>query len=406
MELKAQTNNDTKAAVTARKAREQAVREARMFEAREPWSSHAEKKRAQKLESQREARLQAALRQGDGSLAPMPWASFIGARASMLVYPDSVVIQKATPSGAVRERRYSLKDIDKFLRSYDVGEAVAIVPKNSSLVVLDVSANPWAVSANRDENPQFWQQIAELAPLLPVETVTSPSAAIAGLCRGVRDPVRLGELPFEVGFTKFPDFSVSRLLHNDYDSIAIDSGRKKIAILNKEFMAGRVYEAANVMSVEVYEDGRSISQASRGRQVGAALVGNFIAGGPGAVIGGLGAKVRSRDEIHDLTLRLTLDDAEFPLFDLKLNRAVVLKGSVLHSKLSSSARGWASLLEAMMRSTGPRFQDPGSSREEAPQNASTPMQSLADELSKLSALRASGVLTDEEFTRLKQRLIS
>lgn len=376
-----------------------------MFEAREQREWLAKEKRAKKLASQREARLQAARLQWDGSLAPMPWASFIGARESMLVYPDSVVIQKATPSGSVREKRYSLQEIDRFLRSYDVGEAVAVVPKNSSIVVLDVSANPWAVSAYRDENPQFWQQIAELAPLLPVETVTSPSAAIAGICSGVRDPVRLAELPFEVCFTKFTDFSVSRLLHNDYDSIALDSGRKKIAILNKEFMAGRVYSVADVMSVEVYEDGRSISQANRGRQVGAALVGNFIAGGPGAVIGGLGAKVRSRDEIHDLTLRLTLDDAEFPLFDLKLNKSVVLKGSVLHSKLSSSARGWASLLEAMMRTTGPRFQTPGSSREE-PQNAGSPMQGLADELGKLSALRASGILTDEEFTRLKQRLIS
>lgn len=376
-----------------------------MSEAREQWSSPNEKKRAQKLALHREARLKAALRQGDGSIAPMPRAFFIGARASMLVYPDFVVIQKATSSGAVREKRYSLKDIDKFLRSYDLGEAVAIIPKNSSLIVLDVSASPWAVSAQRDENPQFWQQIAELAPRLPVETVTSPRAAIAALCRGVRDSVRLGELPFEVGFTKFPNFSVSRLLHNDYDSIALDSGRNKVAILNKEFMAGRVYEAANVMSVEVYEDGRTISQASRGRQVGAAFVGNFIAGGPGAVIGGLGAKVRSRDEIHDLTLRLTLDDVEFPLFDLKLNKSVVLKGSVLHSKLSSSARGWASLLEAMMRTTGPRI-SPGSSVEEEPQNASLPMLSLADELGKLAALRASGMLTDDEFTRLKQRLIS
>jgi hypothetical protein len=375
-----------------------------MFEAREQRAWQAMEKRAKKLTSKREVRLQEALRRSDGTFAPLPTASFIGSRETMLVYPDSVVIQKATSSGAVREKRYPLQDVGKFLRSYDMGESVAIVPKNSSIVVLDVPANPWSVSASRDENPHFWNLIARLAPQIPVETVTSPGAAIAELCRGVRDPVRLAELPFEVGFTKFPDFSVSRLLHNDYDSIAFDSGRKKIAIFNKEFMAGRVYEAADIMSVEVYEDGRSISQASRTRQIGAAMVGNFIAGGAGALIGGLGARVSSRDEIHALTLRLTLDDVDFPIFDLQLNKSVVLKGSVRHSELSVLARGWASLLEATMRNSEPRSQTPDSVEEELP--ASFPMQSLADELGKLSALRASGMLTEEEFTRLKQRLIS
>lgn len=377
-----------------------------MFEPREERVPSAKQKRERKLASLREARLQAALRRSDGSSAPGPSASFIGSRGNLLVYPDSIVIQKATDLGSVREKRYLLQDIDMLLRSYGVEEAVAVVPKGSSLVVLDVSANPWAVSAYPEENSQFWHDFCDLAPSVPVETVTSPRAAIAGLCHGVRDPARLAELPFEVGFTKFPDFSVSRLLHNDYDSIALDNTRKKIGILNKEFMAGRLYEAADVMSVEVYEDGRSISQASRGRQVGAALVGNIIAGGPGAVIGGLGARVRSRDEIHDLTLRLTLNDDEFPIFDLRLNKAAVLKGSVLHSKLSTTARGWASLVEALMRTGGASFQASGASGEDEPRNSVPTMHGLADELAKLAALRVSGVLSEEEFSRLKQRLIS
>lgn len=90
-------------------------------------------------------------------------------------------------------------------------------------------------------------------------------------------------------------------------------------------------------------------------------------------------------------------------FDLKLNKAVVLKGSLLHAKLSSSARGWASLVESMMRSAGPGSQFTG---EEEPRNPAPTVHGVADELAKLSALRASGILTDEEFIRLKQRLIS
>lgn len=404
--LAAATDRPRKAAVTAFSARESAVEVARMFEPRGNRESTAEEKRRKRLASLRAARLQAALRRPDGSSAPMPSATFIGARESLLVYPDTVVIQRATDLGSVREKRYPFQDIDRLLRSGGVEEAVAVVPKGSSLIVLDVSANPWSVSANPEENPHFWHDFYDLAPSVPVETVASPRAAIAGLCRGVRDPARLAELPFEVGFTKFPDFSVSRLLHNDYDSIALDNTRKKIGILNKEFLAGRLYEAADVMSVEVYEDGRSISQASRGRQVGAALVGNIIAGGPGAVIGGLGARVRSRDEIHDLTLRLTLNDDEFPIFDLRLNKAAVLRGSVLHSRLSTTARGWASLVEALMRTGGASFQASGASGEEEPLNSVPTTYGLADELAKLSALRASGVLSEEEFSRLKQRLIS
>jgi predicted GIY-YIG superfamily endonuclease len=402
-ELKAQPRHG-KTGASARRVWEHKAKEPKVFESREQRVRLNMERRAKKLAAQRETRLLAAFRQADETMATMPGAWFVGSRESMLVYPDSVVIQKATSSGEVREKRYALKDVEKFLRSYDEGESVAIVPKNSSIVILDVSANPWAVSALPDENPQFWRQIAALAPEIPVDTVKSPGAAIAELCRGTRDPIRLAELPFEVGYTKFPDFSASRIVHNDYDSIAVDSGRNKIAIFNKEFMAGRVYEAADIMSVEVYEDGRSISQASRTRQIGAAMVGNFIAGSAGALIGGLGAKTSSRDEIRALTLRLTLDDAEFPIFDLQLNRSVLLKGSVPHAELSVVARGWASLLEATMRNSEPRSQTPNSVEGEPPANI--PVQSLADELGKLSALRASGILTDEEFTMLKQRLIS
>lgn len=53
------------------------------------------------------------------------------------------------------------------------------------------------------------------------------------------------------------------------------------------------------------------------------------------MIGGLGARVTSRDEIHDLTLRLSLNDNEFPVFDLNLNKASVLRGSLLHARLYS-----------------------------------------------------------------------
>lgn len=353
----------------------------------------------------RESRLQAALRRWDGSSAPMPSASFVGARGSLLVYSDYILIQKATDVGPVREKRYSFKDIDRLLRSNSGQEAVAVIPKGSSLVVLDVEANPWAVTAYPGGNPSFWHDFFDLASTAPVETVTSPRVAIEALCRGVQDPVKRAELPFEVGYTKFPDFTVSRLLHNDYDSVALDSTRNRLGILNKEFMAGRVYDAADIMSVEVYEDGRSIAQASRGRQVGAALVGNMLAGAPGAVIGGLGARVRSRDEIHDLSLRLTLNDTEFPIFDLSLNKGPVLKGSVLHAKLNTAVRGWAALIEAMMRTAEASPQGSRASTEAATGESIPTVRGLADELAKLASLRDSGVLSTDEFNILKQRLI-
>lgn len=362
-------------------------------------------KRVKKQASLRESRLQAALRRYDGSSAPMPLASFVGARGSLLVYSDYILIQKTTDLGSVREKRFSITDIGGLLRSHGEQEAIAVILKGSSLVVLDVAANPWAVAAYPGENPNFWHDFFDLATTVPVETVTSPRATIEELCRGIRDSARLAELPFEVGYTKFPDFSVSRLLHNDYDSIAVDSKRNRLGILNKEFMAGRVFDAADVMSVEVYEDGRSIAQASRGRQVGAALVGNMIAGGPGAVIGGLGARVRSRDEIHDLTLRLALNDNEFPIFDLSLNKAPVLKGSVLHAKLSTTVRSWASLVEAMMRTAEASTQDSRASAGPDTGESIPTVRGLADELAKLASLRDSGVLSTDEFNLLKQRLI-
>lgn len=75
---------------------------------------------------------------------------------------------------------------------------------------MDVSANSGAISASLDKRMQFWQQIAELATLLPVESATIPSAAIAGVCRGVQP---------------FPSFAIRKRVQSQTQPVSeVDAG--------------------------------------------------------------------------------------------------------------------------------------------------------------------------------------
>lgn len=70
---------------------------------------------------------------------------------------------------------------------------------------------------------------------------------------------------------------------------------------------------ADIIESEVIVDNQTITKTARGSQLGGALVGSVLAGGIGAIIGGLSGSKRSDDYIKRAEIKLTINDLENPV---------------------------------------------------------------------------------------------
>lgn len=194
-------------------------------------------------------------------------------------------------------------------------------------------------------------------------------------------------------------FAKTRLHKGASVLVAIDSGSNQLAFAAAPDFRTTYVGANKIMSVSIYEDERSITHAHRGRQIGAAVVGNALGGSTGAIIGGLGAKAKSMDMVKRVTLRIELDNPSKPLLDIDFLKAQTLRGGYVHEQTSKEARTWSSLVTAIMRNS--------EDTEPAPVAAyPQPSGGKLEELSKLGQLRDSGVLTSEEFDKEKARILA
>lgn len=181
-------------------------------------------------------------------------------------------------------------------------------------------------------------------------------------------------------------------------AIALDPTSNQLAYAEAPGYSAKFVGARKIMSVTVYEDQRSITHANRGRQIGAAYVGNKLAGPAGAIIGGLGARQHSEDLVQRVTLRIELEEPTKPVIDVDFLTAAAPRGSQYHERANQEARTWSSLITAMIRATEVV-------NEKSSPTLDVPSESRLEQLAKLGKLRDSGILTQDEFDEEKARIL-
>jgi hypothetical protein len=122
---------------------------------------------------------------------------------------------------------------------------------------------------------------------------------------------KLNTLIHETGLIKTHFYLDSR----QENAILIDEKKSMIALFNKvnDEYKKQLYDFSQVIATEIYEDEMSVVKTDRSSQLGGALVGGVLAGGFGAIIGGLSGKEKVNKQAKKLTLRITLDDLTSPL---------------------------------------------------------------------------------------------
>jgi hypothetical protein len=227
-----------------------------------------------------------------------------------------------------------------------------------------------------------------------------------------------------------PDFKASKIMMgvDNKSGVAVDESRRKVCLvtvkdavarmrsgqvpdksglfidISSTELSGKVITHKDLLSVEIFQDGDSITKTTRMSQVGAALVGNFFLGPAGALIGALTSKKKTTGLVNQIALRILINDSNSPLHDVLFLNAETKKDSPIYKAASELARNWHGTLEVFIRQSD-REDQTLVSKSQPPQGTQIAGSSIADELTKLASLRQSNMITDDEYQRLKAKLI-
>jgi len=187
--------------------------------------------------------------------------------------------------------------------------------------------------------------------------------------------------------------------------IAVDELRKKVCLItnNDNTVSQRIISYCDILSVELFEDGTSVTKTVRSSQVGGAVVGGLILGGVGAVIGGLSGKTETSGKIKRIDLRLIVNDTKAPLHDITFMDMEYKKDGFLYKLSINQARLWHGIIEVLIKRADAEEKSQEVGELQTEQVLGIP--SVADEIKKLLDLRNSGILTADEFQEQKAKLL-
>jgi hypothetical protein len=111
------------------------------------------------------------------------------------------------------------------------------------------------------------------------------------------------------------------------------------------------YSFSDILESRIEENGESIIRTSRSSQVGGAILGGILAGGVGAVVGGLSGEQKSETKVKSLDLVITIDDTKQPIHKVNLlkNSIGVSPTKKIYIDAKEKAEHWHGLISVFIR---------------------------------------------------------
>jgi len=207
----------------------------------------------------------------------------------------------------------------------------------------------------------------------------------------------------ETMLSKLDNFTMNQIISSQdaKTSIAFDENRKLLCLIDfsGESMRHKIISAKEIISIEIIENGKTITKTDRGSQIGGALVGGLALGGVGAIIGGLSGKTSSETKVNKVALHIIINDVQQPTFDLDFISIEMQKDSYFYKDAIHKAEHWYGLLSVLIKNAEVN---------QAPQvqRVIENTTNLSDELLKIADLRQKGILSEEEYIKCKEKIIS
>lgn len=175
---------------------------------------------------------------------------------------------------------------------------------------------------------------------------------------------------------------------------AIDENNRKIAYVSAN--VNRVFNYDDIINFELLESGSTIFQKSAMRTIGGALVGDVLAGGVGAIIGGLSGGQYERRKVSSIVIKILLKDIQNPSVEIVIFENFKLppySDDPAMPFLYGDASTICDILSVIVD---------GEKNEKVSNNTTS---NIAEDIAKLHKLLQDGVITEEEFTKMKNKLI-
>ncbi|AOM82211.1 hypothetical protein BBEV_0840 [Salisediminibacterium beveridgei] len=205
------------------------------------------------------------------------------------------------------------------------------------------------------------------------------------------------------GFTKFnPSYNYNKTI-----GIALSDDKNSVGIINK--LAVKKINYKKILKVDIVEDGTTVTSVSRVGQIGSALVGGMLAGGAGAVIGGLSSEKTQNNKVRILELQILVNDELSPIKKVKFFESdnYVYKDDQNYKFMYEKAEKWKGILEVMINKADKEEQKTNSEYfGQSDKNEIESITSVADELRKLNDLTKEGIISKEQFEKEKEKLLS
>lgn len=210
------------------------------------------------------------------------------------------------------------------------------------------------------------------------------------------------------------DFNVSRKIDGfgGYYIFAIDENNEKIALVNHS--SKQVFNFADVIGVELIEDGSTISKKSATRTVGGAIVGGVLAGGAGSIVGGLSGSSKQKNKVSSVSVKILLRNLDRPslvvnCFDSRSmtteRKASIETEGKMESYIYKIGKKNADDIKDMISVIIDRC-DSKVARSGSSENIERKSITISDELIKLKELQENGILTEEEFLLQKNKILN
>lgn len=161
-----------------------------------------------------------------------------------------------------------------------------------------------------------------------------------------------------------------------------------------------------IINVELVENNTTVASKSSMRTIGGALVGGALAGGAGTIVGGLSGDTKMKKKISLISVKLRLRDITNPVFVIECFNAKRLTGSTevkssgmfgdMYKKGLEDAQMITDVISVIIDKV-----DRENRKSNNPESGN-----VTDELLKLANLKDRGILSEEEFSKQKSRLLS
>lgn len=202
---------------------------------------------------------------------------------------------------------------------------------------------------------------------------------------------------------KLEDFGATKIIESPLGlyKVKIDENNEKVAYISKD--GSRVFSYDDIIKVELQESGTTVSEKSTTRTVGGAVLGGVLAGGAGAIVGGLSGSSTQRRKVSSIVVKVTLRDVADPTVNIVCFENYKLPP---YSDEPGLQYFYAAALEIVdtlnvIIDLVDRRSNPQPAAVKTPESSN-----LSDEIAKLHGMLKDGIITEEEFAKMKERLIN